>query len=325
MGKRRADVAIVGAGLAGLLAGRELTHAGCRVVILEKSRGLGGRMATRRFAGAVFDHGVQNFTAHSLRFRECIDSWLSAGVAVPWHRRALPDGEIVFYRGAPSMSAVGKHLAEGLDVHCESLVTAATRKGSEWQLQVAGADDVVAPLLLMTAPGMQSRAILDAGGYAWPPEISQPLHRVSYAKMLTVLALLDGPSGLEEPGILEPPGGELVTWVADNAIKGISPVPCLTIHSGAEFAQRFYNSPDEAPVPLLLNTVLPHLRSNVVRTQMHRWRYAFRREGIGGPCLGHTESGLWFAGDAFIDERVEGAALSGLAAADELYKALRER
>ncbi len=324
MGEVRADVAIIGAGLSGLLAAQALVRTGCRVVVLEKSRGVGGRMATRRFAGAVFDHGVQNFTVRSGRFRECVESWVEAGVAVPWYSCRTSDGlETIHYRGAPSMNAVGKHLARGLDLRCESLVTAASRRDGQWFLQVAGTDDVQARLLLMTAPAPQTRAILDAGGYGWPTEVSQPLHKVSYVKMLTVLALLDGPSGLPGPGILEPPGGEPVAWVADNALKGVSPLPCLTIHSGAEFAQRFYDSPDEVRMPLLLNAVRPHLQAQVIRTHAHRWRYAFRRAGIHGPCLAHLETALWFSGDAFIDERVEGAALSGLAAADSLAEALR--
>jgi predicted NAD/FAD-dependent oxidoreductase len=323
MGEIRADVVIVGAGLAGLLAAQVLERTGCRVVILEKSRGVGGRMATRYFAGASFDHGVQTITARSARFRACVEGWSRAGVVTPWYTRTLSDGEMTYYRGVPAMNAVGKHLAQGLDVHTGALVTAASRRDGLWSLKVEGAEDVEARFLLMTAPAAQSRAILDAGGYVWPPEVSQALHGVNYVKMLTVLALLDGPSGLPEPGVLEPAGGEPVVWVSDNAMKGVSAVPALTIHSGAEFGQRFFDSPDEVRLPLLLASIQHHLSANVTRTQVHRWRYAFRRDGISGPCLAAPETGVWFAGDAFIDERVEGAALSGLAAADCICEALQ--
>ncbi|WP_286653062.1 FAD-dependent oxidoreductase [Ruficoccus sp. ZRK36] len=317
------DVAVVGAGLAGLLAAQALSRKGCRVVVLEKSRGLGGRMATRRFGGAVFDHGVQHFTARTARFREQVAAWQLAGVALPWYSVVNESGEeSVCYRGNPAMNAVGKHLAQGLDVRTESLVTSAIRGKDGWRLRVEGSEAVEARYLLMTAPAEQSRAILDAGGFAWPSEISSLLRNVNYVKMLTLLATLDGPSGLPAPGIWEPARGESVLWVADNAMKGISPQPCLTIHSGADFAQRYYDAPDEVRVPLLLSSVLPHIQAGVQRTQVHRWRYAFRREGIDGSFLAHPETGLWFAGDAFIDERVEGAVLSGLAAADSLAESM---
>ena len=46
-GSRDADVVIVGGGIAGLVAARELVASGLRVIVLEKGRGVGGRMATR--------------------------------------------------------------------------------------------------------------------------------------------------------------------------------------------------------------------------------------------------------------------------------------
>ena len=62
------DALVVGAGVAGLLAATELAAAGCRVIVLEKSRGIGGRMATRRLGGAVCDHGAQFFTVRTEEF-----------------------------------------------------------------------------------------------------------------------------------------------------------------------------------------------------------------------------------------------------------------
>ena len=49
---------VVGAGLAGLTAAQALTDA-FDVIVLDKGRGFGGRMATRRIGDATFDHGAQ--------------------------------------------------------------------------------------------------------------------------------------------------------------------------------------------------------------------------------------------------------------------------
>ena len=53
------SVAIIGAGMSGLAAARVLSDAGYAVTIFEKSRGVGGRAATRRRAGFIYDHGAQ--------------------------------------------------------------------------------------------------------------------------------------------------------------------------------------------------------------------------------------------------------------------------
>ncbi len=62
------DVAIIGAGIAGLTAAFELTRRGLDCEVLEKSRALGGRMATRRHDDCAFDHGAQFFTVRTPEF-----------------------------------------------------------------------------------------------------------------------------------------------------------------------------------------------------------------------------------------------------------------
>ena len=78
-------VAIIGAGMAGLAAARLLREAGASCTIFDKSRGLGGRMATRRTGDFSFDHGAQYFTARGPRFRALVDDWSAAGHAAGWY------------------------------------------------------------------------------------------------------------------------------------------------------------------------------------------------------------------------------------------------
>ena len=77
-------VAIVGAGMSGLTAGSSLREAGFDVQIFEKSRGCGGRMATRRSSGLEFDHGAQYFTVRHPAFQEAVSDWVGDGVASLW-------------------------------------------------------------------------------------------------------------------------------------------------------------------------------------------------------------------------------------------------
>ena len=69
---------VIGAGIAGLLAARTLQEHGLRVTVLDKGRGVGGRMATRRIGSAVFDHGAQFFTARDPQFDTLISVWRRA-------------------------------------------------------------------------------------------------------------------------------------------------------------------------------------------------------------------------------------------------------
>ena len=78
-------VVIVGAGLAGLTAAGALV-ADHDVVLLDKGRSPGGRLATRRIGGAVFDHGAQFFTVRSDEFGRRVDRWRRDGVVAEWCR-----------------------------------------------------------------------------------------------------------------------------------------------------------------------------------------------------------------------------------------------
>jgi len=66
-------IAVVGAGVAGMSCAAELARTDARVSVFERSRGLGGRLATRRERGATFDHGAQFVTARSRPFSRYMD------------------------------------------------------------------------------------------------------------------------------------------------------------------------------------------------------------------------------------------------------------
>src|SRR5690606_6893850 len=72
--------AVVGAGMAGVTAARTLVQAGHRVTLFEKSRGFGGRMATRRTEFGGFDHGVQYFTVRDPRFEQVLRATATSAV-----------------------------------------------------------------------------------------------------------------------------------------------------------------------------------------------------------------------------------------------------
>ena len=74
------DVAVIGAGIAGLTAARHLHQAGYRILVLEKSRGLGGRLATRRVDGQPIDHGCRYISPLPTNNSELMASLLAAEI-----------------------------------------------------------------------------------------------------------------------------------------------------------------------------------------------------------------------------------------------------
>jgi len=110
-----------------------------QVTVFDKSRGIGGRMSTRRIdGGAAFDHGAQYFTARDKRFKRYVDSWQEQGLVAQWPDKSLGDDQkiVVLQDGAiksesntdkrfvavPAMNTICKHLAEGLQIQKQTRV-----------------------------------------------------------------------------------------------------------------------------------------------------------------------------------------------------------
>lgn len=186
----RRQIAVIGAGMAGLSCARHLQEAGCRVTVFDKARAPGGRMSTRRGDGWQCDHGAQYFTVRDERFRAEVARWEAAGVAGLWEprlavldaggvpARAAPDGKARFV-GIPRMSAPAGWLAANLRVHSGHTVVDMRHDHAGWRLHtkehgVAGArfDAVVLalppaqaavllqPLLPLTAMQAEARTML---------------------------------------------------------------------------------------------------------------------------------------------------------------------
>jgi predicted NAD/FAD-dependent oxidoreductase len=312
------DVLIIGAGISGLLCATELRKAGKTVCVLDKGRGLGGRMATRRMAGARLDHGAQFFTVRDARLQAYADQWLSAGVIKEWYRHApedsKPDG-YPRYCGILGMTDAPKFLAQDLDVQTSEPVVELVRDLNQWIVRTQTGNNYIAKHLVITAPLPQALSLLDTAGLDYAGEQTDALRAVRYQRGLATLAILDGPSGLPAPGAMKLYDAPLA-WIADNQQKGISPdVSAVTIHADAEFADAHWDSPDEVRGALMLEAAEQYFKAKVVEYKCHRWGFTLPINPWAEPYFQNAGLQLTLAGDSFGGARVEGAALSGIEAA----------
>ena len=108
------DVLILGAGISGSVCAKVLAQEGFSTTIVEKGRGVGGRMATRRMEGARIDHGAQFMTVRHPQMQTFLSDWLSDEVVCPWYER-VPDRKdipvCVRFRGMYGMTSPVKNLA----------------------------------------------------------------------------------------------------------------------------------------------------------------------------------------------------------------------
>ncbi|MGI9241125.1 MAG: NAD(P)/FAD-dependent oxidoreductase [Verrucomicrobiales bacterium] len=324
-GEQVDDCIVVGAGIAGLMAARTLHDAGLKVRVLEKGRGLGGRMASRRRDGATFDHGAQFFTVRDPRFEFWVEQWLRAGAAVPWYD--LPKSGRHF-RAAPGMTGIAKHVAQGLNVETQrklNRVRHSTDRSPSWEVETAEHGSYHARALILTPPVPQSLELLDAGEFRLPPASRARLEELRYHRCIAAMAILDRPSAITDHSGALKLDGEPIQWIADNQRKGVSPdVPSVTIHSTPAFAERHWDHENSERIPILLDAAATHLGANVVSSDGHRWGFSQPISAYGEEAFFDGQRNLAIAGDGLVGGRVEGAVLSGLAAAGAIRLALEQ-
>ncbi|MCC5985203.1 MAG: FAD-dependent oxidoreductase [Rhodobacteraceae bacterium] len=310
------DVAVIGAGMAGLACARALVEAGLRVRVLDKGRGIGGRMATRRaqVAGAEmrFDHGAQYVTALDPGFATLLEAAEAAGAAAVWDS----SGQRPRYAGVPGMSALPRFLATGLDVRQGVQVQALAPAGGGWTLH-AGDAAFTADRVVLTVPAPQAAAIL---GTDHP--FAAALESVEMAPCLTLMAAFPE---TDAPGMrFRADESHPLAWIARDSSRPGRARPGLSgwvAQAGPAWSAQHLEAPPEetavAMLPLLADA-LGLDPAAALHASAHRWRYARVTRPLGAPFLADADAGLWLGGDWCLGPRVESAWQSGQAVAADI-------
>jgi len=305
-------VVVVGAGLAGLVAAREVQTAGHEVVVLDKSRSSGGRCATRRIGDAVLDHGAQFFTVRNDDFARINDEWLRNDITREWCRGFGAGDGHPRYCGTRGMTSISKHLAMGLDVRYGQMAFNIEQSEGQWRVHLDDATYHEAERVVVTCPVPQSMALLVNAGLSVPDAI----RTIEYDKTIAALVVIDGDSNVPEPGGVQN-GDTTFSFVADNRRKGVSPLAALTLHCNAAFSEAKWWADPAVTHAEVMELARPWIGSaRVLEHQPKRWRMATPRTTWPERCW--SSDGIVLAGDAFGGPRVEGAVLSGLAAAQRV-------
>ncbi|MGY6548719.1 MAG: NAD(P)/FAD-dependent oxidoreductase [Roseinatronobacter sp.] len=308
-----ATTIVIGAGMAGIACARALATAGARVQIIDKGRGIGGRMATRRVQiGAQelrFDHGAQY-----LRPKDpALCDLLRAAGAAPWPCSGL-EGALV---GVPGASALPRALADGLSVVQGVTVTGLARTGNGWQVETSDGARAAARVVL-AIPAPQARALV-----ADFPRLGAALDAVEMAPCLTLMAAFD--AGSPQPFVTRRQEDAPLAWVAQDSTKpgrAAGPVTWVA-QAGENLSRALLELAPETMTAALLDALCALIGARpeaALHASAHRWRYAFTSRALGQPFLRDTTGTLWLGGDWALGAKAEHAHASGTAIARDILE-----
>lgn len=358
---QHAHMAIVGAGMAGAACAHDLARAGLKVSVFEKSRGAGGRMATRRarLTDEVgrehllnFDHGAPGFLAFHPAFREAVSLAASRGLLAPWEASGArePTGNWVALPDQPSWA---RHLLGQAELHVQHTVCGLKADAGRWFIECAERPhELIGPFdgLALAIPAIQAAALLDAVKADWAREARS----VQQQAIWTLMAARPDKPGRGEPGqdVIRPAGGPLALIVRQDRKPGRGPArgvaghEAWVAHATADWTLQHLEAPADEVREALLRALEGLIAGasqageagQWTHAVVHRWRYAMvspeprDREGAGSwtdrLCLWDPALALGMAGDAFAGEPlahtgVQRAWLSGTALAAQMLERLR--
>ncbi|MBW4679553.1 MAG: FAD-dependent oxidoreductase [Microcoleus vaginatus WJT46-NPBG5] len=351
------DVAVIGAGMAGLTCAQLLHQAGYSTIILEKSRGLGGRVATRRVQEIRADHGARYLEPKGQHLRRLVHILSAHNIVELWTdkkyiydennglRPATPSSWCPYYVAPAGMNAVGKFLGTGLEIWLSRrvLAMAPTDQGI-WQLSLESPDafdkmpqlqGLNARAVVVAIPAPQAMTILEPVQTQLPADFIANLRSVEFEPCLSVIAgyLPHRQRDLAQREIAWKtvvfPHDDQLAWIGwDSSKRTDSQMPVFVANSSATFAQSYLEAEDLQPAgQTLLDRAGEYLNSWLNSPdwlQVHRWRYAFASRPIPETCLTATVPvpvvccGDWCGGN-----QIEGALESGKAAAEHINQQLR--
>ncbi len=355
------DIAIIGAGLAGLTCAQQLHQAGYRVVVLEKSRGVGGRLATRRLHDTVADHGVRYLEPQGTVLQQLIERLVQCGILQSWtntiyelqpiqpERIVSPastslltphPSQVTRYVAPSGMTAVAKVLATGLEIWRNRRVQAINlTEERSWQLILDATEspkELRARAIVVAIPAPQALMLLEPSAQtSLPPEVLNTLRSVEFDPCLSVMA------GYSVEAIEQFPlptwkacnlsNDSDLAWIGLDSSKRLDPkMPIFVLQSTAEFAKRYLDVEDLKPAGQQLLSHAAQLLIPWLDTpewfQVHRWRYAFPCHPLNQDCLDAvTPLPLVCCGDWCGGNLIESALHSGLAAATQINQQLQQR
>jgi len=319
-------ICVVGAGIAGLACARRLASRSARVVVLDKGRRPGGRASTRGEGVLAYDHGAQYLTARDPRFLREVESWRRAGIAAEWAGRVgtLRAGSVVpsesdtrRFVGRPSMGAIARHLARGLDVRCGTRAVSIERAQCAWIVETeAGARLGPFAHVLVSAPPPQSAELLSSAA----PHLAAALRAVRARPCWAVMAEFEAPLALALDGAFV--HGSPLSWIAREASKpDRAPGERWVLHASADWSEEHLELDADAAARELIRALSDALgiaAPAAKRVVAHRWRFATPDPALPEPHLVDSDLGLGVCGDALGGPRVEGAWLSGTSLAEAL-------
>jgi len=338
------SVAIIGAGCSGLAAAHELRDAGYSVTLFEKSRDVGGRAATRKQQGFVYDHGAQYIKGGSQVSDSLVTARFHAADLVNITKPVwifdryghIQEGDPIQnaepkwnYRSG--LNTLAERMAQGLDVRHQVRIGRLQQNVTGWSLFDSSGQRVSEfDCVLISIPAGEAVELIEASQVldARREDIYAVLRKATYNPLISVmLGYWPMPRVRPYYALVNTDKAHAISWLAWEHEKAPERVPegagLLIAQMAPQYSRDHWDIPADEIISEVANrvsTLLNEPLQKPIFTDIFHWRYALPAEKADAQPLNALAmpEGLAFCGDAFVGGRVHLALEHGVAVAREL-------
>ena len=307
------DFIIIGAGLSGLNIAKKIKELDLgEALILEKSRGIGGRMATRRTLNTKFDHGAQFYRVKP-DISNLHQHWIQKEISHQWFVSEL--GE--HWCAKLGMTALAKSLGEGIEIALEKQVRTIELDNNLWKIVSDKDETWLCKKIIITAPLPQTIKLLEDLSTKGKLDLEalKAVKKINYTKALIGLVTLQ--EDIEISEYQEFKEGAFFS-ISNQKLKKVSDVPAFTLTMSPEFSEEFFDQDEELIMGQILKEFKTKYGSALIKSsELKKWRYCQPTSKYKNYFLEIAEN-LYLIGDAFGGSSLLGALRSSDALADRL-------
>jgi renalase len=308
---------VIGAGLSGLNTAKKIKELNLgSVQVVEKSRGVGGRVATRRALETCFDHGAQFYRAKS-DIAELHQKWKESGISHQWFVSEKGD----HWCSKSGMTALSKAMMAGLDISLGKEIQTIRYENNLWKLISNNNEEWFCHCLIISSPLPQTVKLLGdiENDQLLDINILSEIKKINYTKALIGLVVLEEDLVIGANGYAEFQTGPFFS-ISDQRKKGVSAVPAITITMSPVFSELEFEHSDEFILKKILKIfVTEYSNVKIKNAELKKWRYCQPQNKANKKFL-EIAPKLYLIGDAFGGSSILGAVRSSEALCDFLIE-----
>jgi predicted NAD/FAD-dependent oxidoreductase len=326
------DIAIIGAGLSGLTCAKILQNKGFQVLVLDKSRGVGGRLATRRLHNTTVDHGLPYLLNQGELSKKLIQELTEQNILQLWPgevyelkspKNLVKSAPVNRYFAPEGITSVAKYIAQNLNIQRQAKVIQINKNSdNNWSLQLENNQEIIqAKCVVCAIPAPQALMLIEnSPNLNLSPQLKEDLNSVSFHPRLVVMAGYTNENKLPPWQAIRIKNEHLMFIILESSKRNNNQESVFVIHSTPEFADHYLDSENldlAAQEMLDVGTNLTDFPFNKPNWyQIQRWRYATVKNSLNQGYL--RDNNLFFCGDWCQGNLLENALESGILTANTI-------